>query len=146
MSSTLRATTSQPRNLLSMARLNSAKSRDRCSICSLVRIAQTCFCRNGGLASVSFPLFQGVRLTVGGSELASYSMVALLGYRGGPACLGTTITGRRLWRWSCEHRVKDRLRPLKDFVAQNHRLCLVCRVCDQSLLMPPVQSTPIETL
>ena len=58
----MRATTSQPRNLLSMARLNSARSRVRCSICSLVRIAQTCFCRNGGLAPVSFPLFQGTRL------------------------------------------------------------------------------------
>src|ERR1022692_3098813 len=59
MSSTLRATTSQPRNLLSMARLNNARSRVRCSIWSLVRIAQTCFCRSGGLAPVSFPLFQG---------------------------------------------------------------------------------------
>src|ERR1035437_11193483 len=34
-----------------MARLNIARSRVRCSIWSLVRIAQTCFCRSGGLVS-----------------------------------------------------------------------------------------------
>jgi AraC-like DNA-binding protein len=65
------ATTSQPRSLLSMARLNIARSRVRCSIWSLVRIAQTCFCRNGGLAPISCPLFQGVRLGASGTELAS---------------------------------------------------------------------------
>src|SRR5471030_2075369 len=79
--------TSQPRSLLSMARLNSARSRVRCSIWSLVRIAQTCFCRNGGLAPVSFPLFQGIRLGADSSELALSCMVVLLGYRGGRACL-----------------------------------------------------------
>ena len=72
----------------------------------LVRIAQTCFCRNGGLAPVSFPLFQAFRLGAGRSVLAMSCMVALLGYRGGPACLDTGIAGRRLWRWSCEHRVE----------------------------------------
>jgi hypothetical protein len=46
--STRSATTSQPRGLLSMARLNIAKSRVRPSICNRVRIAQTCFGRNGG--------------------------------------------------------------------------------------------------
>jgi hypothetical protein len=34
-------------SLLSIARLNIARSRDRPSICSLVRIDQTCFGRNG---------------------------------------------------------------------------------------------------
>src|SRR5664279_4924458 len=87
-SSTLIATTSQPRNLLSMARLNMARSRVRLSIWSLVRIAQTCFCRNGGLAPVSFPLFQGIHLGAGSSELALSCMVALLVYGGGLACLG----------------------------------------------------------
>jgi hypothetical protein len=48
------------RNLLSIAKLNSARSHVRCSICSLVWIAQTCFCRKGGLAPISFPLFQGL--------------------------------------------------------------------------------------
>ncbi len=41
-SSTLRLTTSHPLNLLSMARLNSARSRIRPPSCNLVRIAQTC--------------------------------------------------------------------------------------------------------
>jgi hypothetical protein len=77
-------------NLLSMARLNIARSRVRCSIWSLVRIAQTCFCRSGGLAPVSFPLFQGIRFGVGSSELALPCMAVLLGYKGGRACLART--------------------------------------------------------
>jgi 5-methylcytosine-specific restriction endonuclease McrA len=64
-----------------------ARSRGRWSICSFVRIAQTCFCRNAGLAPVSFPLFHGIRLGTGSSELALSCMVVLLGYRGGRACL-----------------------------------------------------------
>src|SRR5258708_31318663 len=59
MSSTLRATTSQPRSLLSIARLNIARSRLRSATWSLVRIDQTCFGRSGGLAPTSLPLFQG---------------------------------------------------------------------------------------
>src|SRR6266487_1381859 len=59
MSSTLIATTSQPRSLLSIARLNMARSRSRPSIWSFVRIDQTCFGRSGGFAPVSLPLFQG---------------------------------------------------------------------------------------
>ena len=42
ISSTLIATTSQPRSLLSIAKLNMARSRARPSIWSLVRIDQTC--------------------------------------------------------------------------------------------------------
>jgi hypothetical protein len=61
-SSTLSATTSHPRSLLSMARLNIARSRVRRSICSLVRIDQTCFGRNGGFGPISLPLFHGWRL------------------------------------------------------------------------------------
>jgi hypothetical protein len=64
-SSTRSATTSQPRNLLSIARLNIVKSRVRPSICSLVRIDQTCFGRKGGFWPVSLPLFQGSRRGVG---------------------------------------------------------------------------------
>src|ERR1017187_7088301 len=41
----------------------------------------------GGLAPVSFPLFQSIRLGAGSSELALSCMAALLDYRGGPACL-----------------------------------------------------------
>jgi hypothetical protein len=55
-------TTSQPRSLLSMARLNSARSRLRSAIWRLVRIDHTCFGRSGGLAPVTLPLFQGMRL------------------------------------------------------------------------------------
>src|SRR5664279_5670586 len=92
-SSTLIATTSQPRNLLSMAKLNNARSRVRLSIWSLVRIAQTCFCRSGGLAPVSFPLFQGIRLGADSSELALSCMVALLGYRGDQLALARSGVG-----------------------------------------------------
>src|SRR6516162_9666963 len=46
-------------SLLSMARLNIARSRVRPSICSLLRIDRTCLGRSGGLAPVSLPLFQG---------------------------------------------------------------------------------------
>jgi hypothetical protein len=65
-SSTLIATTSHPRSLLSIARLNMARSRARPSIWSFVRIAQTCLGRNGGLAPVSLPSFQGTRLRIAG--------------------------------------------------------------------------------
>jgi hypothetical protein len=64
------------------ARLNIARSRVRCSIWSLVRIAQTYFCRSGGLAPISFPLFQGIRLGVGSRKFVLSCMVILLGYRG----------------------------------------------------------------
>src|SRR5271169_5519586 len=64
MSSTLRATTTQPRSLLSMARLNIAKSRIRPSTWSFVRIDQTCFGRSGGFAPISLPLFQAEGLDV----------------------------------------------------------------------------------
>ena len=60
-SSTLTATTSQPRSLLSMAKLNRARSRIRPSTSNRVLIDQTCFGRSGGLAPISLPLFQGVR-------------------------------------------------------------------------------------
>ena len=49
------------RNLLSIARLNIAKSRVRPSICNRVRIDQTCFARNCGFWPMSLPLFQGSR-------------------------------------------------------------------------------------
>jgi hypothetical protein len=65
----LMARTSQPRSLLSIARLNIAKSRVLPWTCSLIRIDQTCFGRRGGFAPVSFPLFQGIRLSAGSSEI-----------------------------------------------------------------------------
>jgi hypothetical protein len=79
-SSTLRAMTSQPRSLLSMARLNIAKSRVRLSTWSLVRMDQTCFGRSGGFAPVSLPLFQGRRLDVVGTAFSVSCMVILLSY------------------------------------------------------------------
>src|SRR5579859_2744147 len=66
-SSTRMATTSQPRSLLSIARLNMARSRARPSIWSFVRIDQTCLGRRGGFAPVSFPLFHGTRMGAGGA-------------------------------------------------------------------------------
>src|SRR5215475_11356086 len=61
MSSTSRAITSQPRSLLSIARLNMARSRARPSTINRVLMDQTCFGRSGGLAPISLPLFHGVR-------------------------------------------------------------------------------------
>src|SRR5262249_2010903 len=64
MSSTFRATISQPRSLLSIARLNIARSRVLPSNSSLLRIDQMYFGLSGGLAPVSFPLFQAKRPVV----------------------------------------------------------------------------------
>src|SRR5262245_46581492 len=86
MSSTLMATTSQPRSLLSIARLNIASSRVRPSIINRVLMDQTCFGRSGGLAPISFPLFQGVRLGLVDAVVSLSGMVVLLGYREPGAC------------------------------------------------------------
>src|SRR5499427_6695424 len=75
------ATTSQPRSLLSIARLNIARSRARPSTWSFVRIDQTCFGRSGGFAPVSLPLFQGTRFGGAWVWIASSCIVILLGYR-----------------------------------------------------------------
>jgi hypothetical protein len=48
-----------PRNLLSMARWNGARSRLRPASCNLLLIAQMCLSRSGGLAPISLPLVQG---------------------------------------------------------------------------------------
>jgi hypothetical protein len=64
---------SQPRSLLSIARLNIARSRMRPSIWSLVRIDQTCLGRSGGFAPVSFPLFHGTGRTASIRFCMSYS-------------------------------------------------------------------------
>jgi hypothetical protein len=48
-----------PRNLLSIARLNSARSRVRFSSCSFVRIDQTWLARSGSFARSNLPWFQG---------------------------------------------------------------------------------------
>jgi hypothetical protein len=64
-------------DLLSMARLNIAKSRVRPSTWSLVRIDQTCFGRSGGFAPISLPLFQGECLAAGGLGFARSCMSEL---------------------------------------------------------------------
>src|SRR5215813_10312325 len=56
-----KATRSQPRSLLSIARLNIARSRVRFSSCSFARIAQTWPGRNGGFGPGILPLFQAGR-------------------------------------------------------------------------------------
>src|SRR5215813_753382 len=78
MSSTVRLTTSHPRSLLSIARLNSAKLRTCPSIWSLVRIDHTCLGRRGGLAPINFPFFQGMRIGAGGIKSSWVCMVVLL--------------------------------------------------------------------
>jgi len=77
-SSTRIATTSQPRSLPSIARLNIAKSRVRPSMCNRVRMEQTCFGRNGGFWPMSLPLFQGSRRDAEGVLCTWVSMVILL--------------------------------------------------------------------
>src|SRR5713226_4246606 len=96
MSSTLRATTSQPRSLLSIARLNIARSRLRSATWSLVRIDQTCFGRSGGLAPISLPLFHAPRLSAGATEASLSCMVILLVGENGQHGLNASVPGRRL--------------------------------------------------
>src|ERR1700739_2553439 len=74
---TLTATTSQPRSLLSIAKLNRARSRMRRSSSKRVLIDQTCFGCSGGLAPISLPLFQGVRLLTG-EQFSLSDMIVLL--------------------------------------------------------------------
>src|SRR5215469_8853058 len=64
-SSILSRTRSQPLSLLSIARLNIARSRRRPSICSRTRIVQTSFGFSGRFWPIRRPLFQGARWRVG---------------------------------------------------------------------------------
>jgi len=50
---------SHPRSLLSIARLNSARSRRLLASSNRIRIAQIYFSLKGGFWPTSFPLFQG---------------------------------------------------------------------------------------
>ena len=65
---------------LSMATSNIARSRVRPWIISRVLIAHTCFGPNGGLAPVSLPLFQGMRVRAVKSQLSLSVMILLLSY------------------------------------------------------------------
>jgi hypothetical protein len=60
-SCTFRVTRSQPRNLLSMAVLRSAKSRPLSAISSLTLIVQTCFGARGRFCPMIRPLFHAGR-------------------------------------------------------------------------------------
>jgi hypothetical protein len=97
MSSTLSATTSQPLSLLSIAKLNMARSRCGPDL-SRVLIAQTCFGRKGGLAPTSLPLFQGVRAGTVIRQAPLSGMALLLGLLR-PRSLRLRGTGR-----GCEKR------------------------------------------
>src|SRR3974377_474648 len=82
MSSTFSATTSQPRSLLSIARLNIARSRVLPSNWRCVRIDQMCCGLSGGLAPVSFLLFQAKRpVVVVGNCVCGSCMAVLLCFR-----------------------------------------------------------------
>jgi hypothetical protein len=61
MSRTRRLTRSQPRSLLSIAKLNSARSRTWCAFCRSIRIAQMSLGFKGGFWPIRLPLFQGSR-------------------------------------------------------------------------------------
>lgn len=54
-------TRSQARSLLSMPRLNSARSRTRSASCNRIRTAQTSLSLSGAFCPTIFPLFQGMR-------------------------------------------------------------------------------------
>src|SRR6266852_2192519 len=95
MSSTLRATTSHPRSLLSIARLNIARSRLRFATWSLVRIDQTCFGRSGGLAPISLPLFQPPRLGAVATGASLSCMVILLVFENDQHGLNAIVSGRQ---------------------------------------------------
>jgi hypothetical protein len=82
--------------LLSIARLNIAKSRLRSAIWSFVRIDQTCFGCSGGLAPTSLPLFQGPRLSEVATEASSSCMAILLVGENGQHGLNASVPGRRL--------------------------------------------------
>ena len=64
-----------------MAKLNKARSRIRFSKSNRVLIDQTCFGRSGGLAPISLPLFQGVRL-LSGEQFSLSDVTVLLCYEG----------------------------------------------------------------
>jgi hypothetical protein len=63
--------------LLSMAKLNKARSRICPSNSKRVLIDQTSFGRKGGLAPINLPLFQGVRL-LAGAQFSLFGMIVLL--------------------------------------------------------------------
>jgi hypothetical protein len=71
MSSTLRRTRSDARSLLSIARLNSAKSRAESDISSRTLIDQTCLGSSGRFCPTMRPLFQARRTRVAVSMASS---------------------------------------------------------------------------
>jgi len=68
ISLTFSLTRSLPRSLLSIAKLNNAKSRIFFVSSSLILIAQISLILSGGFWPINLPLFQGVRLTFVFSE------------------------------------------------------------------------------
>src|SRR5215471_16469522 len=85
------ATTSQPRSLLSMARLNRARSRMRRSSCSLVLMDHTWLCLRGGFAPGNLPLFQGTRRDEPSEGGTLFSFMGLSPWlRDKPRCCETT--------------------------------------------------------
>src|SRR5579863_10042057 len=98
------ATTSQPRSLLSMAKLNRARSRIRPSASNRVLIDQTCFGRSGGLAPIILPLFQGMRF-LGSGPFAMSDMIVLLCYEDGENAPPPKKVGKDFgFQGGCGHR------------------------------------------
>ena len=69
---TCRRTRSQPRSLLSIAMLKSARSRGLSAISSRTRIDQTCFGCSGRFWPTMRPLFQATRAGAGREELSRH--------------------------------------------------------------------------
>src|SRR5690349_13138643 len=115
------ATTSQPRSLLSIARLNMARSRVRPSIINRVLMHQTCFGRSGGLAPISFPLFQGVRLGLVDVVGSLSGMFVLLGYRESGACAAARSPPRIHVGFQSLAEEKGRGPPVQSVVHDPHR-------------------------
>jgi hypothetical protein len=70
---------SQARSLLSIAKLNKARSRHRLAICNRTRIAQISLSLNGVFWPTSLPLFQGSRVILAGFTDSMAEVLVLLG-------------------------------------------------------------------
>src|SRR5260370_42577150 len=86
-----------------MAKLKRARSRTRPSNSRRVLIDQTCVGRKGGLAPISLPLFQGVRL-LGGEQFSLSDMIVLLCYEDDEHAPGPKVVKRCRLSEGYDHR------------------------------------------
>lgn len=103
-------TTSQPRSLLSMAKSNSARSRNRLCWSSQKRIAQTCCCFSARLAPISRPSFQGRSSWKGGVDgLVPHHSAPSFRLHRSSVCTRYEFTVRNCGCWALGQRMIERL-------------------------------------